>query len=156
MPKFSKKLDTIATAEASQLLGRAKDLQREGKEVTILSVGEPDFDTHDSVKEAAKVAIDAGNTKYAPLQGIFEVREAICVKLKRDNGIEYDPSNIITSTGAKQVIFNAMMATLDAGDEVILPHHTGQDILTPFACAEENLCLWKPLRMMTTCSLRVL
>lgn len=121
MPKFSKKLDTIATAEASQLLGRAKDLQREGKEVTILSVGEPDFDTHDSVKEAAKVAIDAGNTKYAPLQGIFEVREAICVKLKRDNGIEYDPSNIITSTGAKQVIFNAMMATLDAGDEVILP-----------------------------------
>lgn len=121
MPKFAQRLETIVTAEASQLLGRAKELQRQGHSVTTLCVGEPDFDTHEDVKTAAKAAIDAGQTKYAPLAGLHELREAICTKLKRDSNLDYTPEDIVASTGGKQVIFNAFMATLDPDDEVIVP-----------------------------------
>ena len=121
MPQFATRLESLIPAEASQLLSRAKDMQREGKNVIALCVGEPDFDTHLDVKLAAKNAIDAGETKYAPLAGIHELRLAICEKLSRDNGLEFGVENVIASTGGKQVIFNALMATLDHGDEVILP-----------------------------------
>lgn len=121
MPQFATRLEAMVPAEASQLLSRAKQMQRQGKNVIPLCVGEADFDTHFEAKKAAKEAIDAGETKYAPLTGIHELRQAICEKLKRDNGVDYNVENVIASTGGKQVIFNALMATLNEGDEVIVP-----------------------------------
>lgn len=121
MPEFATRLESLIPAEASQLLSLAKEMQRQGKDVITLCVGEPDFDTHIEAKLAAKNAIDAGETKYAPLAGIHELRLAICQKLKRDNNLDYAVENVIASTGGKQVIFNALMATLNQGDEVILP-----------------------------------
>lgn len=121
MPEFATRLESLVPAEASQLLSLAKEMQREGKNVITLCVGEPDFDTHFEAKLAAKNAIDAGETKYAPLAGIHELRLAICEKLNRDNNLDYAVENVIASTGGKQVIFNALMATLNHGDEVILP-----------------------------------
>jgi aspartate aminotransferase len=121
MPQFATRLEAMVPAEASQLLSQAKEMQRQGKNIIPLCVGEPDFDTHVVAKKAAKDAIDAGETKYAPLAGIHELRQAICEKLKRDNGIDYTVDNVIAGTGGKQVIFNALMATLNQGDEVIVP-----------------------------------
>ena len=86
-----------------------------------LSVGEPDFDTPDNVKEAANAAIDRGETKYTPVSGIVPLREAIAAKFKRENGLDYKPSQTIVGTGGKQVIYNALLATLNPGDEVIVP-----------------------------------
>ncbi len=121
MPEYATRLESLIPAEASQLLSLAKEMQRQGKDVITLCVGEPDFDTHIEAKLAAKNAIDAGETKYAPLAGIHELRLAICEKFKRDNKLNYAVENVIASTGGKQVIFNALMATLNQGDEVILP-----------------------------------
>lgn len=121
MPQFATRLEAMVPAEASQLLSQAKEMQRQGKNVIPLCVGEADFDTHVVAKKAAKDAIDSGETKYAPLAGIHELRQAICEKLKRENGVDYNVENVIASTGGKQVIFNALMATLNQGDEVIVP-----------------------------------
>lgn len=121
MPPFAARLNAIVTAEASQLLSEVKEMQRAGRDISILCVGEPDFETHSRAGAAAKAAIDAGATKYAPLAGIHELRQAICDKLRRDNGLDFTPEAVIASTGGKQVIYNAFMATLDPGDEVIVP-----------------------------------
>ena len=86
-----------------------------------LSVGEPDFDTPDNIKEAAIAAIRRGETKYPPVSGIAPLREAIARKFKRENGLDYKPSQTIVGTGGKQVIYNALLATLNPGDEVIMP-----------------------------------
>ena len=100
---------------------RAKELQREGRDIIDLAAGEPDFDTPEHIKQAAVEAMANGKTKYAPVQGIMELREAICAKLKRDNELEYSPTQVTVGCGAKQDIYNAMMATLNPGDEVIIP-----------------------------------
>ncbi|QIE55090.1 pyridoxal phosphate-dependent aminotransferase [Pikeienuella piscinae] len=121
MPQFAARLNTIVTAEASQLLSEVKEMQRNGRDIAMLCVGEPDFDTHPRTGDAAKAAIDAGATKYAPLAGVHELRQAICDKLRRDNGLNFTVENVIACTGGKQVIYNAFMATLDPGDEVIVP-----------------------------------
>ena len=97
----------------------ARDLKQTRDDVISLSIGEPDFDTPDNVKEAAIKAIRDGKTKYPPVPGIPELREAIAAKFKRENNLDYVPSQTIVGTGGKQVIFNAMMATLNPGDEVI-------------------------------------
>ena len=97
----------------------ARDLKQKRDDVISLSIGEPDFDTPEHIKEAGIKAIRDGHTKYPPVAGIPELREAIAVKFKRDNNLDYDPSQTIVGTGGKQVIFNAMMATLNPGDEVI-------------------------------------
>jgi len=120
MPQFATRLDAMVPAEASQLLSQVKEMQRQGKNIIPLCVGESDFDTHVAARNAAKEAVDAGETKYAPLAGIHELRQAICEKLKRENGVDYNVENVIASTGGKQVIFNALMATLNQGDEVIV------------------------------------
>ncbi|MDH5489472.1 MAG: pyridoxal phosphate-dependent aminotransferase, partial [Rhodospirillaceae bacterium] len=86
-----------------------------------LGAGEPDFDTPEHIKAAAKAAIDAGATKYTAVAGTKELRDAICAKLKRDNGLEYTPEQITVGCGGKQTIYNALIATLDPGDEVIIP-----------------------------------
>lgn len=99
---------------------KARDLRAQGREIISLSVGEPDFDTPDNIKQAAIKAIEKGETKYPPVAGIVPLREAICGKFKRENNLEYKPSQVIVGTGGKQVLFNAFMATLDPGDEVIV------------------------------------
>jgi aspartate aminotransferase len=100
---------------------KARDLKAQGRDVISLSVGEPDFDTPDHIKEAAIAAIRRGETKYPPVSGIVPLREAIAAKYKRENGLDYKPSQTIVGTGGKQVIYNAMLATLNPGDEVVIP-----------------------------------
>ncbi len=106
---------TIAVAEL------AKELKAAGREIVGLSAGEPDFDTPDNIKAAAIDAINSGKTKYTPVAGILELREAICRKFKRENGLDYEPSHIIVGTGGKQILYNALAATLNPGDEVLIP-----------------------------------
>ncbi len=107
-----------ATIAVTQM---ARDLKAKGKDVISLSVGEPDFDTPENIKEAAIAAIRRGETKYTPVSGIAPLREAIAAKFKRENGLDYKPSQTIVGTGGKQVLFNAFMATINPGDEVVIP-----------------------------------
>ncbi|PTM53466.1 pyridoxal phosphate-dependent aminotransferase [Phreatobacter oligotrophus] len=106
---------TIAMAQ------KARDLNAQGKKVISLSAGEPDFDTPDNIKMAAIKAIADGKTKYTAVSGITELRQAIVAKFKRENGLDYKWQQAIVCTGGKQVLFNAFMATLNAGDEVLIP-----------------------------------
>lgn len=106
---------TIAVAQ------KARDLKATGRDVISLGAGEPDFDTPDNIKNAAIEAIRQGKTKYTPVAGIPELRQAIAAKFKRENNLDYKPGQIIVGTGGKQVLFNAFMATLNKGDEVIIP-----------------------------------
>lgn len=110
-------MEESATIKMAQM---ARDLAAEGHEVISLSLGEPDFDTPDHIKEAAKKALDDGYTKYTPVPGLVELRKAIQTKFKRDNGLEFDLSQIVVSNGAKQSIANICMSLLDEGDEVAI------------------------------------
>ncbi|WP_208435887.1 pyridoxal phosphate-dependent aminotransferase [Bartonella phoceensis] len=107
-----------ATIAVSQ---KARNLKALGRNVIALSAGEPDFDTPDNIKNAAIEAIQRGETKYTPISGIPELRQAIAAKFKRENNLTYQPEQIIVGTGGKQILFNALMATLNKGDEVIIP-----------------------------------
>lgn len=110
-------MEESATLRMAQL---ARDLQAKGHNVINLSLGEPDFDTPQHIKEAAKKALDAGYTKYTPVAGLLELRQAICTKLQRDNGLTYKPTQIVVSNGAKQSVANLSMALLNEGDEVVI------------------------------------
>lgn len=112
------KLQPPATIAMTQ---KARELKQQGNDVISLSIGEPDFDTPDFVKEAAKKAIDENYSHYPPIAGYPELKEAICNKFKRDNNLDYNPSQIVVSTGAKQSIYNAFQVIIDEGDEVIIP-----------------------------------
>ena len=101
--------------------GRAQELKAAGVDVIGLGAGEPDFDTPENVKEAAISAMRAGQTKYTQVPGTLELREAICAKFKRENGLDYTPAQIQVACGGKQSIYNAIMATVDENDEVIIP-----------------------------------
>jgi aspartate aminotransferase len=107
-----------ATLAADQ---KARELKAQGRDIIGLAAGEPDFDTPDNIKAAAIKAIHEGKTKYTNVDGIPELKEAICAKFQRENGLSYKPSQINVSPGGKPVIFNAMMATLNPGDEVLIP-----------------------------------
>lgn len=100
---------------------KAMELKAAGRDVIGLSAGEPDFDTPDNIKQAAIKAIRDGRTKYTPVDGVPELKQAICAKFERDNGLKYQPSQVSVGTGGKQVLFNALLATLNPGDEVIVP-----------------------------------
>jgi aspartate aminotransferase len=100
---------------------KARDLKAKGRDVISLSVGEPDFDTPDNIKQAAIEAIRRGETKYPPVLGIPPLREAIAAKFKRENGLDYKASDTIVGTGGKQILYNAFLTTLNKGDEVIIP-----------------------------------
>lgn len=116
--------DTLSRVKPSATIvmtQKARDLKAQGKDVISLSVGEPDFDTPEHIKEAAIAAIRRGETKYPPVSGIAPLREAIAQKFKRENGLDYKPSQTIVGTGGKQVIYNALLATLNPGDEVLIP-----------------------------------
>ena len=116
--------DRINAMEVSATLGMAaktRELKAEGKDIVGLSLGEPDFDIPDFIKEAAIEAIQQNYSKYTPIDGYLELREAICEKFKRDNNLNYKPSQIVVSTGAKQCLANVALAMLNTGDEVIFP-----------------------------------
>jgi aspartate aminotransferase len=116
--------DALARVKPSPTIAvssKARELKAAGKDVISLGAGEPDFDTPDNIKEAAIKAIRDGKTKYTNVDGIPELKEAICRKFKRENGLDYKPNQVMASPGGKKVIFNAMMATLNRGDEVVIP-----------------------------------
>jgi aspartate aminotransferase len=119
--KLSKRAQRINPSLTLSITAKAKEMKKQGLDVVSFAAGEPDFDTMPHIKEAAKKAIDEGFTKYTATSGIIELKEAVCAKLRRDNWLDYEPKNIIVSTGAKQALFNAIMVLVDPGDEVIVP-----------------------------------
>jgi aspartate aminotransferase len=121
MLSLSAAIDRIKPSPTLAMTGRVAELQRAGIDVIGLSAGEPDFDTPDFVKEAAIDAIRAGKTKYTQVDGTPELKAAIAAKFKRDNGLAYAPNEISVNVGGKHTLFNALVATVDPGDEVIIP-----------------------------------
>jgi aspartate aminotransferase len=121
MSFLADRLRRIKPSPTIAMSDKAKELKAAGKDVIGLSAGEPDFDTPQNIKDAAKRAIDAGDTKYTAVDGTPALKKAIAAKFKRENGLDYAPSQIIVGTGGKQVLFNALLATVNAGDEVVIP-----------------------------------
>ena len=119
--KLSQALSLIAPSRTTAMTDRAMELRSEGKDIISLSVGEPDFATPPHVIAAAKAALDAGETKYTPVAGTRRMREAAALHFARDLGIVVPPGQVIVSAGGKQAIFHALLATLDPGDEVLIP-----------------------------------
>ena len=119
--QLSSLLDRFAEPETLKMAKLGRELRAKGVDVIDLSLGEPDFDTPQHIKDAAKKAIDDNFSHYTPVAGYPELREAVCTKFKRDNNLDYKPENIVVSTGAKQSLANAILAVVDEGDEVIIP-----------------------------------
>ena len=144
----ARRIASIGVSEILRIGAAAAKLKREGRPVIVLGAGEPDFDTPDNVKDAANRAIAAGATKYTALDGTAELKAAIAEKFHRDNRLDFTAEEITVGAGAKQVIHNALMATLDDGDEVILaaPYWTSYadmvaiagGVPVPVVCSEEN------------------
>jgi aspartate aminotransferase len=120
-PKLADRLSLVGESPTFAAGRRAAELKAQGRSIIGLSFGEPDFDTPEPIKDAAKRALDAGQTKYTDVTGTAELKKAIIAKFKRENGLDYAASEIIAATGGKQVLYNAFMATLNKGDEVIIP-----------------------------------
>jgi aspartate aminotransferase len=121
MSVIAERLSRIKPSPTIAVTQKARELKAAGRDVIGLGAGEPDFDTPDNIKEAAIAAIRAGQTKYTAVDGTPELKEAIAGKFSRENGLDYEPAQITVGTGGKQVLYNALMATLDPGDEVIIP-----------------------------------
>ena len=119
--KLSEKALGIKPSSTLSITEKAGVLRGEGKHVISFSVGEPDFDTPDHIKKAAIDAINEGFTKYTPAAGTVELRKAVAKKLKEDNGLDYDYTQIVISNGAKHSLINALMAIVNPGDEDIIP-----------------------------------
>ena len=119
--QLSDRINNLSTSQTLAMAALARELKSQGKDIISLSLGEPDFNTPDFIKEAAKKAIDENYSTYSPVDGYMDLKEAICRKFKRDNNLEYKPSNIVVSTGAKQSLYNIAQVMLNDGDEVILP-----------------------------------
>src|ERR1700712_2186601 len=116
--------DSLARIKPSATIAvtdKARALKAAGRDIIGLGAGEPDFDTPDNIKQAAIKAIERGETKYTNVDGLLQLKEAIAGKFKRENGLDYKPSQITVGTGGKQVLFNALMASLNPGDEVVIP-----------------------------------
>ncbi|MEJ0049144.1 MAG: pyridoxal phosphate-dependent aminotransferase [Rhodospirillales bacterium] len=121
MSLIADRLNRISPSQTIAISSKARALKAAGRDIISLSAGEPDFDTPDHIKRAAIAAIQAGDTKYTDVAGTPALRRAVAAKFKRDSGIDYAPEEVIVSTGGKQVIYNAMVATLNPGDEAIIP-----------------------------------
>ncbi len=119
--RLSRRAMRLSPSPTLALDAKTKDMQRQGIDVINFGIGEPDFDTPSHIKDAAVQAIQKGFTKYTPASGIPELKEAICKKLADDNGLQYEPSQIVVSVGAKQAIYNAVQVLCDEGDEVVVP-----------------------------------
>src|SRR6187200_132403 len=119
--QLSSLLNRFSEPETLRMAKLGRELRGKGFDIVDLSLGEPDFDTPEHIKEAAKKAIDDNWSHYSPVAGYMDLREAICQKFKRDNNLDYKPENIVVSTGEKQSLANAILALVDVGDEVIIP-----------------------------------
>lgn len=121
MNPLSDRINNLSTSQTLAMAAKARELKAQGKDIISLSLGEPDFNTPDFIKEAAIQAIHDNYSTYSPVDGYAELKEAICRKFKRDNSLDYKPSQIVVSTGAKQSLYNIAQVMLNDGDEVILP-----------------------------------
>jgi len=121
LPKLSDRINNLATSQTLAMAAKTRELREEGKDIIGLSLGEPDFNTPDFIKEAAIQAIKDNYSSYTPVDGYVELKDAIITKFKRDNGLNYSRSQIVVSTGAKQSLANIAMVMLNPGDEVLLP-----------------------------------
>ncbi len=121
MEKYSDRLQRLSFSQTFVMSNKVRELRAAGTDIISLTLGEPDFDVPADIQEAAHAAIDNNYSHYSPVPGFLELREAVCKKLKRDNGLEYLPSQICVSNGAKQAILNVLAAIINDGDEVILP-----------------------------------
>ena len=118
---LSKRINSLPVSQTLAMAAKARELKAAGKDIISLSLGEPDFNTPDFIKDAAIEAINQGYNSYTPVDGYVELKEAICTKFKRDNNLHYTPNQIVVSTGAKQSIANIAQVLLNPGDEVLLP-----------------------------------
>jgi aspartate aminotransferase len=121
MSFLSKTLDRVKPSPTIAVSNLAMELAAQGRDIISLGAGEPDFDTPEHIRAAGIAAINAGKTRYTAVDGIPELKQAICAKFKRDNGLDYTPAQVSVGTGGKQVLYNAFMATLNPGDEVVIP-----------------------------------
>ena len=121
MSFLSQTLARVKPSPTIAMTMRAQQLTAEGHDIITLSAGEPDFDTPEHIRDAAKAAIDAGHTRYTAVDGMPALKRAICDKFGRENGLDYSPAQVSVGTGGKQILYNALMATLNPGDEVIIP-----------------------------------
>ncbi len=121
MSFIAESLSRIQPSPTIAVTNKARELAAAGRDVIGLGAGEPDFDTPDNIKQAAIRAIQAGDTKYTAVDGTAELKQAIAAKFKRENGLDYRPEQITVGTGGKQVLYNACIATLNPGDEVVIP-----------------------------------
>lgn len=121
MIKLNRRVAALKPSATMAAEARATELKAAGVDVISLAAGEPDFDTPERIKEAARRALAAGQTKYTPIPGVMQLREAFCVKLQRDSGLEYQPTEVMASAGAKQAEYNVIASIFDEGDEVIIP-----------------------------------
>jgi aspartate aminotransferase len=121
MSKLSDRINNLAESQTLAMAKKSRELQAQGKDIISLSIGEPDFNTPDFIKIAAKKAIDENYTRYTPVAGYLDLRKAIAAKFKRDNGLDYTENQIVVSTGAKQSIANVILSMINPGEEVIVP-----------------------------------
>ncbi|HWY33645.1 MAG TPA: aminotransferase class I/II-fold pyridoxal phosphate-dependent enzyme, partial [Nitrosopumilaceae archaeon] len=121
MARLSDRIQQLSESQTIAMARKSRELAAQGVDIISLSLGEPDFKTPDVIKEAAKKAIDSNFSYYTHVSGYLELRQAICKKFKRDNGLEYKPEEIVVSTGAKQSLANAILCLINPGDEVIVP-----------------------------------
>jgi aspartate aminotransferase len=119
--QLSKRLQNLKPSATIAMSAKARELKSQGLDIISLSIGEPDFNTPDFIKEAAKKALDENYTAYTPIGGYAELKDAVITKFKRDNNIEYAQNQIVVSTGAKQSIYNVLQSIVDDGDEVVIP-----------------------------------
>ena len=119
--QLSERINNLSVSQTLAMAAKARELKSQGIDIISLSLGEPDFNTPDFIKEAAKQAIDDNFSAYPPVDGYEELKKAICKKFQRDNQLNYEPRNIVVSTGAKQSLYNIAQVMLNDGDEVILP-----------------------------------
>lgn len=119
--ELSALINRLAPSATLAMSQKSAELKAQGIDIINLSVGEPDFNTPDHIKEAAKQAIDDNWSRYSPVPGYLDLRQAICEKLKRENGLDYEPAQIVVGNGAKQAVCNALLALVNPGDEVIIP-----------------------------------
>ena len=119
--QLSNRINSLPVSETLAMAAKARELKEQGKNIISLSLGEPDFNTPDFIKEAAIQAIHDNYSTYSPVDGYLDLKQAICRKFKRDNNLDYKPTQIVVSTGAKQSIANIAMVLLNPGDEVLLP-----------------------------------
>lgn len=121
MNQLSDRLNSLSPSETLAMSQKSNELKAQGIDVINMSVGEPDFNTPDHIKEAAKKAVDDNFSRYSPVPGYPALRDAIVAKLKKENGLDYTPAQILCSNGAKQSVCNVLMALIGSGDEVIIP-----------------------------------